>query len=385
MKNILILTGRYLPGYKDGGPVRTLKNLTDSLGDNYHFTIVCTDRDHGDNKAYDGINVNAINHVGKADVYYVRDGRYSFSLIKKLALENDIIYVCGPYNGYAIKSLILNRLGQIKIPFVLAPMGSFSKGALAIKSTKKKIFLSFFKLFGLFNKVFFSVTSDVEEKELKEALGIKNKCYIAEDPQRAPESVVKHVNFKKDDCLNVVFLSRICEKKNLLGAISILKNCKSKIRFHIYGTMEDSIYYEKCVQELKKLPDNVLFEYKGEATSENVINVLSQYDVFLFPTFGENFGHVISESLLSGTIPVLSDTTPWLDLNEKKAGFVIPFYDSKKCFNENDFADCIDYISGLTLTDLKIMSDNCVKYYLEKYQQSVCDNGYVNMFEDLIK
>lgn len=33
-RRILILNGRYLPGYKDGGPVRSIKNLTDRLGEN---------------------------------------------------------------------------------------------------------------------------------------------------------------------------------------------------------------------------------------------------------------------------------------------------------------------------------------------------------------
>ena len=39
MKKILILTGRYLPGHKDGGPLRTLINVTDALGDEYEFYI----------------------------------------------------------------------------------------------------------------------------------------------------------------------------------------------------------------------------------------------------------------------------------------------------------------------------------------------------------
>lgn len=48
MKNILILMGRYLPGYKDGGPVRTIVNLVDILGNEYNFNIMTSDRDHGD-------------------------------------------------------------------------------------------------------------------------------------------------------------------------------------------------------------------------------------------------------------------------------------------------------------------------------------------------
>lgn len=377
MKKILILTGRYLPGYKDGGPVRTLKNLTDSIGERYKFTICCADRDHGDVKAYDNIKVNEINTVGNTDVFYVKDGKFSFSIIKKLANESDIIYVCGPYNSYAIKALILNRLGIIKKPFVLAPMGSFSKGALNIKSTKKKIFLTLFKALAFFKGICFSVTSDVEEKELKEALKIDNKCFIAEDPQRAPDESLTHNLFRRDGRLNVVFLSRICEKKNLLGALNILKNVKGDIAFHVYGTMEDESYYNECLKIASELPSNILFEYKGEVESDKVPFILSKYDVFLFPTFGENFGHVISEALLAGTIPVISNTTPWSDFDEKLCGYVIDLKDTEK------FSKTIDELSSMKVDELKKISNNAVRYYQKKYDIASANNGYIKMFEEL--
>lgn len=377
MKKILILTGRYLPGYKDGGPVRTLKNLTDSIGDRYKFTICCADRDHGDVKAYDNIKVNETNSVGNVDVFYVKDGKFSFSIIKKLASANDIVYVCGPYNSYAIKALILKRLGLIKVPFVLAPMGSFSKGALNIKSAKKKIFLTLFKVLSFFKGISFSVTSDVEENELKESLKLNNKCYIAEDPQRAPDESLTHNLFRRDGRLNIVFLSRICEKKNLSGALNILKNVKGDVIFHVYGTMEDENYYNECLKIVNELPSNVTFEYKGEAESDSVPLILSKYDVFLFPTLGENFGHVISEALLAGTIPVISNTTPWNDFDEKNCGYVIDLSDTAK------FEKTIDTLAGMKVDELKKISNNAMKYYQQKYDTAVANNGYIRMFEEL--
>lgn len=378
MKNILIITGRYLPGFKDGGPVRTIKNLTDLLGDDYHFTIMCSDRDHGDLKPYDNIN-EGINHVGKADVIYVPDSKFSFSLIKSEANKNNLIYVCGPYNSYAIKALILNRLSLIKCPFVLAPMGSFSKGALNIKSAKKRVFFTIVKLLNLFKNVSFSVTSKVEEKELRDALGLANKCYIARDPERAIDENISHNEFKKSGRLRVVFLSRISEKKNLYGAIEILSKVKGNIDFNVYGNIEDRDYYDKCIKRLEILPDNVQFEYKGIANSEDVPKLLSEYDVFLFPTFGENFGHVISEALSAGTIPVISDTTPWLDLDEKKAGFVINISDI------SSFAKTIDKLYQMSSEELLVISNNAKDYYRKNYEESVKNNGYRVMYEELLR
>jgi len=307
--------------------------------------------------------------------------------------------VCGPYNGYAIKSLILNRLGKIKCPFVLAPMGSFSKGALAIGSSKKKVFLTLMKAFGLFNNVNFSVTSQVEEREMEEALNKKYRCFIAEDPQRKLETVSRNIGstsekletssediinilsnkrYRINDELKMVFLSRISRKKNLKDAAESLKYVKSNVIFDIYGTMEDKEYYKECEDILNTLPDNIRWEYKGEAPSEKVPEILGKYDAFLFPTLGENFGHVISEALSAGTIPVISDTTPWLDFEDKNVGFV------KSLDDIRNFSECIDKLSQMPVEELEMMGRNAVNYYMEKYNESVKNSGYVTIFNTLI-
>jgi hypothetical protein len=45
---VLVLVGTYLPGYKAGGPLRSIANLVATLGLEFHFRIVTLDRDLGD-------------------------------------------------------------------------------------------------------------------------------------------------------------------------------------------------------------------------------------------------------------------------------------------------------------------------------------------------
>jgi hypothetical protein len=45
---ILILNEYYLPGYKAGGPIRSISNLVSWLGDDFNFKIITTDRDYLD-------------------------------------------------------------------------------------------------------------------------------------------------------------------------------------------------------------------------------------------------------------------------------------------------------------------------------------------------
>lgn len=150
MKKVLILMGRYLPGYKDGGPVRTIKNLTDIFGKEYDIRIMCKDRDHGDLQQYPNISVDTYNKVGNANVYYVKNEKFKFKNMLNEIKKVDIVYCCGSYNDYAIKAMVLKRLGFFKMPLVIASMGSFSKGALSIKSKKKMIFLNIMKKLGFF-------------------------------------------------------------------------------------------------------------------------------------------------------------------------------------------------------------------------------------------
>ena len=102
MRKILILMGRYLPGHRDGGPLRTMANVTEALGDEYEFFIGCLDRDHGDTQAYPGIRRDAWNQVGKARVWYVAPGGFTNELLLMLAEGKDLIYLCGFYEDLSL-------------------------------------------------------------------------------------------------------------------------------------------------------------------------------------------------------------------------------------------------------------------------------------------
>ena len=140
MKKVIILMGRYCPGHKDGGPIRSIANLTGLLGDEYLFHVVCLDRDAGDALPYKNIKRNEWNCVGKAWVWYLPPGGFTFSTIHFLTRDADVIYSCGFYDDYGYKTLLLKRFGFLKkTRIAVASMGTFSPGALAIKYLKKNV------------------------------------------------------------------------------------------------------------------------------------------------------------------------------------------------------------------------------------------------------
>ena len=375
MRKILILTGRYLPGHKDGGPLRTIVNLTDALGDEYDFYIVCLDRDHGDTAPYKNIRYDVWNLVGKARVRYVKAGGFSFSFLRKLAADVDLIYLCGFFDDYGYKILLLNRLNMLHgKPVAVASMGTFSEGALSQKALKKRIFIGCCKALGLFRNMKWSVTSELELGDVKRNIGKDAECMIAEDLPRSNVPGRRQREYR--EYLDVVFLSRISPMKNLSGAIKCLKNLQANVRFTIYGPKEDGVYWSSCLKELDNLPSNICWSYKGDVLSEEVQEKLQQHEIFLFPTKGENYGHVIFEALSVGCIPVISDQTPWSRLiSERKAGYILQLTEDMK-----EFTQVLERFSKMTKEEKKEISEHAIKIAVEKVEQSKKDTGYRKIF-----
>ncbi len=378
-KKVLIIIGRYLPGYKDGGPVRSIKNLTDNFGDEFDFKILTSDRDNGDKEPYKNIKIHDWNQVGLASVYYVPEGDFSSNTILKIAKDVDLIYLCGCFTNYAINTLILKRIGKIKIPVVVAAMGLFSPLEFKRKYIKKKVFVELFNLLGLFKGVYWSATSDIEiDNILKQVKTERKQFFIAEDlPRKVDSSCINKEKLAND--LRIFWIARIAPIKNLLGTVEILKDVSSNVSFTIFGPKQDSGYWDDCEKELSKLPQNVHWEYLGNLDSENVVDELKKYHVLLFPTFGENYGHVIHEALSAGCACIISDQTPWNNLETNNSGFVFSLDDKA------GFVNAIETYANMSTSDFQVVVNSTHEYALSKAKEAVENSGYKAIFRELIK
>ncbi len=375
MKTILIIMGRYLPGYKDGGPVRSIKNLVDRLGNEYDFRILTADRDHGDGESYTGIKIRDWNTVGAAKVYYVEPGGFNRKTVERLAKEADMVYLCGCFNDYARTTLKLKKQGRIECQVVIAAMGLFSPGAFHIKYPKKKAYMVLLKRLGYFRGVEWSATSEEEAEDIRREAGRDAVCHLAEDLPRKPEEI-QHIAKTDTGSLNVIFLSRISRKKNLLFAVKILQRMKGDIAFDIYGNMEDISYWKECEEELKKLPENVKWEYKGAAEAEQVVKIFAKYDIFLFPTMAENYGHVIFEAMAGGCVPIISDKTPW---TEEKAGNCGEVVELERENAVEDFAEAVEKYAGMTQLEKRKAADKCIAFAMN-YHAEKAEEQYRKIF-----
>ncbi|WP_421535360.1 glycosyltransferase family 4 protein [Pseudomonas marginalis] len=331
---ILTFSSYYVPGYKGGGPVRTIENMVAHLDDSLEFWIVTRNHDLGDTIPYHSIQHEVWQRQGNAYVYYLPAEKLNLLGIRKIikSTPHDIVYLNSFFDcRFTIFPLLYRYLSRDhSTPFVLAPRGEFSSAALEIKKIKKKLYIAISQFLRLSKNLTFQASSEFEANDIEKALGIdKSEIKIASDlpsvNSPSPASLNLHPPHQTEESsLRVIFLSRISPMKNLDFAISILAETTCSLQFDIYGPKEDLPYWAHCEQLLSSLPDHIQYNYCGTVMPDDVREIFSAYDLFLFPTQGENYGHVIAESISAGTPVLLSDRTPWRSLEQDNLGWVLP-------------------------------------------------------------
>lgn len=389
MPTVLILTPYFLPGFKGGGPIKSVASIISLLSEYYQFKILCYNFDLG-GSVYENIQENEwIEYAKNVQVFYSSKDKYHSNLNFILKNVNYDICYLNSFFSFQFSLYPLIKISDHK-RIILAPRGEFSPGALSIKALKKKIFLSLLRFVPFFNKISrWHATSELEKNDILNVLNLYNFTHqnqisvapnlslnLANNIEKLPEDLSSYLNSLSDnDGLNICFLSRISPKKNLHFVASILKNCCAKINFDFYGPIEDVEYYNLCLTQFAEVNSNVVVNYKGEIAPVFVSEVISKYDLFLFPTLGENFGHVIAESFSAGTPVLISDQTPWRQLNEKDVGWDLSLNEA------GEFSKVIDKYANTSseVRDLKRLK--CFDFYGINFNNVSTLKHTVNLFK----
>lgn len=363
MKKVLISIGSYLPGTKSGGPVKSIANIVDSLKEEFEFYVLAFDRDIGDDKPYKYICPNKWNKRDDGtNVYYMSPESFNIKTIRKVLKDEkyDLIYLNSFFSILSIKvylSILIEKLYK-NTKILWSPRGEFSKGALGIHKYIKSAYIRLFKLLLNKSEIIWQATSKNEEDDI---FSIFKNPKILNIENIGTQVIYKDNKLKKyEGYLKMVYIARISEMKNLIVALEILQKAKGEVIYDIYGPMEDKLYWSKCEKIIEKMPSNVKVKYKGKLESDEVSEVFPKYHAFFMPTKGENFGHSIFESLSMRCIPIISDRTPWRNLEENNVGWDICLEDKEK------FIEAINFCVNMNQNEYDKFKIN-IEQYMKKH------------------
>ena len=326
--NVLVFVDWYLPGYLAGGPVRSIYSLCESLKHEINFYVVTSCFDLDQSEAYENTDTETWIQREECEVFYIEPAKLDASKIQELLsiTKFESVYFNSLFSQtFTLRPLRIAKKEGLKV--VLAPRGMLGAGALKIKVFKKQLFLLSSKILSIFKNITWHATADSEKSEIQKNFG--KGAQIKTIPNLSVTYRPKNyqLEFKKEKgVLRLFFLSRIAEKKNLLFALHQLSTIKKgEIHFSIIGPVEqkESVYWDSCKSKIESLPENIKVMITGAIPNDNLWEEIRKSHFLFLPTQHENYGHVIVESWFFGCPVIISDQTPWRNLEAQKLGWDI--------------------------------------------------------------
>jgi glycosyltransferase involved in cell wall biosynthesis len=346
-----------LPGFKAGGPVQSLANLIVTLGSDYQFFVVTGAYDVDESEPYKNIQLNSWNELkleeNTVNVFYAGkkiDYTNYHQKLKEIAADYIFFNCMYSYRFFLFPLLNKNKLFAAAEKLIISPRGVLQPGSLAVKSFKKKMYLFLLRKSRLLSDCNWHATATSESDAIIKYFGRNSNIEIIGNVPKVPLQFIT-ASTKQTGVLKLIHLSLITPVKNIQQLIQVCKNCKQLIIVDIYGPVKDADYWNTCIEEMKQLPNNVVVEYKGDLQPSLVQTTISKYDALILLTKGENFGHALFESLSVGRPIITSFFTPWINLQQKKAGWNVNIKDATEITVLLDQLALMDAISWTQYCD----------------------------------
>ncbi|MEZ4755536.1 MAG: glycosyltransferase family 4 protein [Flavobacteriales bacterium] len=320
---VLVFIDWYKPHFKAGGPVRSMVNMVEQLRDEVDLHIVTGDRDYTATKADPQLVADrwTTQDLGE-QVWYASPAGRSVERWKALLRERkwDAVYINGMWSRWSsLLPLWLLRGGAQRR--IVAVRGMLAPGVMVQKSLLKRLVILSLRTAGCFKGVEFQATSAEEVEDVLRWIGPRAKVHLVPNLGRKISGGPPCTIVKKPGELRLVSVGRIAPEKNTLFAIERLRALTGDVRFDLYGTVYDEGYWQQCQRAIVQLPPHVRVQWQGELAPDQVPVVLAKAHATFMPSLGENFGHSMLESLSAGRPLLISDRTPWRDLERQHAGW----------------------------------------------------------------
>lgn len=304
---ILHITPSYKPAYYYGGPIVSVASLCEELVKNHHDVVVYTTSANGPNEL--NVKRGIIQKIDDVEVIYfkriIKDPVHlSPSLLQTLwkkCKKYDVVHIHSWWNLVAILSALICYLQSVRI--IISPRGMLSSYSINNKNISLKKIFHVLLAKRMMKKNLFHATSEREKKEIKLLLP---QAEITVIPNFV--SLPIHTNVRTDETpeLKLLFLSRIDPKKGLDILLEALAECKIDFTLTIVGSGEiNYINKLKTFAEEQNITSKI--SWKGSIFKNEKFDLIADHTVTILPSYDENFGNVIVESLAVGTSVLVSD------------------------------------------------------------------------------
>lgn len=309
-----------------GGPSRTVVQLTNALAAHDDFVVTLMNQSFSGDPAMSSAEGVDRQQIESSSVLALKFGLPISDELKRMIRQRcpNLIHSHGlwtPVNHWASATA-----RRHDIPLIIQPRGMLEPWALNHKAWKKKLALALFQSHDLKKASMFFATSSMEYENIR-SLGFRQPVAII--PNGVLGGQVCELDTKpnlskwRDGERVVLFLSRVHPKKglfNLLKAWAIVK--PHGWRLQIAGPNEDG-HLAEVLSLARELGIDLMVDYLGSVDGKAKSQTYLKANLFVLPTFSENFGLVVAEALAHGLPVITTHGAPWSDLETYGCGWWI--------------------------------------------------------------
>jgi glycosyltransferase involved in cell wall biosynthesis len=380
MKRVLHVVPAYLPATDWGGPVFSTSAICRAAVDHgYDVYVLTTDSANPssgerlvDKSGTDVISSNY--RICYARKSFGNSG--SLEMILRLPFRvwhADLVHISMTYSFPTLPTLLLCFV--LRRPVIWSPRGAVQARIdwdLAPRKRMKKVFeLLIRKLLPADSII--HVTASTEK--MATSRSFKDARF-----EVVPNSVdvpgLRSRGWRPNHKLRLLFLSRLHEKKGLELLLHALVNLESHIELVVAGSGAPS--YEQHIKGLTKDLDIAnRVRFVGSISGDTKIKAFSSTDLFVLPSFSENFGIVVAEALANG-LPVITTTrTPWVEVEEHRCGSIIEPVQSS-------LESAIRKIDQMTVAELEEMGLRGRQWILSEFSPKTVDSKMMALYEQML-
>jgi glycosyltransferase involved in cell wall biosynthesis len=374
---ILQINASYKPAYIYGGPTMSVAKLSEQLVKAGNDVTVFTTTANGNNEL--PVNANTQTLIDNVNVTYFKritkdHSHLSPSLLLKLWKDVcgfDIVHIHAWWNLVSILSALVALIR--KVPVLISPRGTLSDYSFNNRNSFVKNLIHKFLGKNLLKRSYLHATSAAEQQALLNIVkpaGIFNIPNFVKIVQTAPSKK------KLTSVLKLLFLSRIEEKKGLDILLHALPHLNMTYHLTIAGDGDENyISILKNIAHYNHSDSNV--SWIG-FQNENKFDVFSDHDLLVLPSYNENFGNVVIESLSAGTPILISEHVGLADYVVKnKLGWLCQT-------TAQSVSETINNIAANHKDQLETISINAPGIIHRDFDDDHIINKYINMYQQII-
>ena len=307
-----------------GGPSQMVLGLSTALAaQNIDVTILTTDSNGDTGQPPLDVPLDRPVKQNGYQIRYFRCSpfrRYKFSLqllqwLNQHTTEFDLAHIHALFSPVTTIAATVARKNNL--PYILRPLGTLDPADLRKKKQLKKIYVSLIEKRNIAHAAALHFTT-TQEAKISERFGLFTKDLVIPLGVNHPENMRDEnlVNCLQSQGIEVkhpmiLFMSRIEPKKGLnflLPALEKLLAQGVNFQFILAGANPQDPNYEAQIHsQIKASPIAKFTKITGFVTGEIKTSLLRIADLFVLPSYYENFGIAVAEAMVAGTPVVISD------------------------------------------------------------------------------